>query len=451
MTRGGSKHAALGLAMVLEHVRVALADRALLKGVYLRQEGGRHGDALGAALLLVPVPGGGFELSRYSVTGEAHQARGTPQGVDEAGGIAAVETALTEAGNGASLAVMIRGSAVEFRLDGRGMRRMPLAPGRDEQLLALRSAQSPRRAKVSPAAADQAGGDEDSDDHGWAAPPERLAPGGGGPVLDPVAARPLLRAIGLLGPDGFVRRDQRRKYNQIVYLAEDLKEAISTLPRNRELLFVDCGCGKSQLLLVLNYLATEELGLRARFVGIDIDPAATARAERLRGELGYANMEYVASAVRSWRAPEHIDVVLSLHACDTATDEALALGVVSRARVIIAVPCCHAEVAAQVSSPLLDPVLGHGTLRARFGDWLTEALRVLTLESHGYEVRVSEYVSPLDTPKNLMILARAGDGSAAARDRAARARRAAQRLADELGADPSLPRLIEAMSAERGR
>jgi SAM-dependent methyltransferase len=427
--------------MALQQLRSCLADRTRLRAVYC-EPGDRH-----AFVAVARAPdgrddagvGGGLELRRYSLQGDLVR----PAGVETvtADHLAElVREALLGAG-GAYLALIVRGRSLEFRFDERGVRRGPLAPDREAELLALGSGQA-RRAEATGAAPTLSGGGHS--EVAWDAPPDASAR-----LLEAAAAGPLLRAIGLAGPRGQVRRDQQRKYNQISHLASVLYAALAELPRDRELLIVDCGCGKSQSLLVLNYLAADVLGLRARFVGLDIDQAAIERARRMQSELGYTNMQFVCGSIRSWQAPSRVDVVLSLHACDTATDEALALGVASNAQVIIAVPCCQAEVAAQVTHPLLEQALAHGALRRRLGDWLTDALRLLTLESWGYAVRVLEYVSPLDTPKNLMLLATKGAHGPARRQQAARA---AAELAATFGASPSLPRLVEAMQARaRGR
>jgi len=161
--------------------------------------------------------------------------------------------------------------------------------------------------------------------------PERLA----------VEAGALLQALGLVGPNGQVRRDDRRKYNQIVHFLRLLDDLARKLPTGREVLVVDCGCGKSQLLFVLDYWLVERLGRKAFFVGLDVEPRAVAAARRLQGLLGYGNMEFVESTIAGWDPPRPPDLVLSPHACDTATDEAIALGVRSGSAGIVAVPCCQ--------------------------------------------------------------------------------------------------------------
>ncbi len=273
-------------------------------------------------------------------------------------------------------------------------------------------------------------------------------------ILDPSRAGRLLEGIGILTPSGQIRRDERRKYNQIVHLVALAVEALAGLPRERLLTVVDCGCGKSQLLFILNHVMTEGLRFRAQFVGLDTSPQAIAAARGLQARLGYANMAFEQAAIRAWEPAARPDVVLSLHACDTATDEAIALGIAARSPVIIAVPCCQAELAAQLEGKggELHEALAHGVLRRRFGDWATDALRALYLEASGYAVDVLEYVSPLDTPKNTMIRARhllpAGQGERRgtgaeppAVGSIGAAARAFEAMCVRFGLDPSLPRL----------
>ncbi len=193
----------------------------------------------------------------------------------------------------------------------------------------------------------------------------------------------------------------------------------------------------------------EQRSRRARLIGLDAEAAAVRAAQGLVRRVGYRNMEFCVTPIRAWRAPSRVDLVLSLHACDTATDEALALGVATGAQGIVAVPCCQHELAPQLRSNASDlaPLLAHPILRARLADWLADGLRALVLESHGYSVDVLEYISPLDTPKNILLRAElARDGADAAQRAAARAAEA-DTLMSRFGVRPSLPGLIEAMRA----
>lgn len=255
-------------------------------------------------------------------------------------------------------------------------------------------------------------------------------------LLPPSEAAPLLSALGLLSPSGQVKRDDRRKYNQIVYFLRLIDGLVQRLPTGREALVVDCGCGKSQLLFVLNYWITERLGRRAFFVGLDAEPQAVDTARHLQASLGYRNMDFTVSPIAGWKPPSPPNLVLSLHACDTATDEAIALGIRAGSAGIIVVPCCQHELAGQVRHDILGPVFAHPTLLNRFGDWLTDGLRALALEASGYSVDAVEYVSPLDTPKNIMLRAE----KTGSPDRRAYERYRSVR--DLFGVRPALDRLL---------
>lgn len=218
-------------------------------------------------------------------------------------------------------------------------------------------------------------------------------------------AAPLLKAIGILSKEGKVKNDKIRKYNQIDHYVELLSRNFESLKKQETIHIMDVGCGKSYLSFVLNYYLTEVLRMKCHFIGIDISEEVIETSRRIQKELGYRNMEFHAMDVKDFKDSRKIDVVLSLHACDTATDMALAYGVYKEADFIVAVPCCHKEMLKTYSYEPLEGIMKHGILKARLADTLTDGLRGLLLESHGYEVSIVEYISPLETPKNLMIRA----------------------------------------------
>ena len=218
-------------------------------------------------------------------------------------------------------------------------------------------------------------------------------------------AAPLLKAIGIMSKDGKVKNDKIRKYNQIDHYVELLSKNFETLKKQETIHIMDVGCGKSYLSFVLNYYLTEVLRMKCHFIGIDISEEVIETSRKIQKELGYRNMEFHAMDVKDFKDSRKIDVVLSLHACDTATDMALSYGVYQEADFIVAVPCCHKEMLKTYSYEPFEDIMKHGILKARLADTLTDGLRGLLLESHGYEVSIVEYISPLETPKNLMIRA----------------------------------------------
>ncbi|MBE6067264.1 MAG: methyltransferase [Clostridium lundense] len=215
----------------------------------------------------------------------------------------------------------------------------------------------------------------------------------------------LLKEIGIMSKDGKIKNDKIRKYNQIDHYVELLEGILDQLPSNETINILDCGCGKSYLTFVLNYYLTEVKKRKCFFIGLDISETVINSSKEMAENLGYRNMEFRALDIKDYTPDKKIHVVISLHACDTATDMALALGIRVKSDVIIAVPCCHRELLNQYSYTPFKGVLKHGILKARMADVLTDGLRSLILEAYGYNVSVVEYISPLETPKNLMIRA----------------------------------------------
>lgn len=216
----------------------------------------------------------------------------------------------------------------------------------------------------------------------------------------------LLREIGILGPNGKVKNDMIRKYNQIDHFVELINDRIKELAETHESITVlDCGCGKSYLTFVLNYYIKEVLKKPCHFIGLDYSDTVIEASRRMARNLGYNNMEFRVTDIKSYTAARDIHLVISLHACDTATDEAIALAVRNNVKSIISVPCCHRELLSQYAYEPFAPIIKHGILKARMADVLTDGLRSLFLEALGYKVSLVEYISPLETPKNLMLRA----------------------------------------------
>ncbi len=221
--------------------------------------------------------------------------------------------------------------------------------------------------------------------------------------IDLRKASKLMTALGYCDKDGKLRNDMIRKYNQtnhILTLISDLFEG------KNDITIVDCACGKSYLSFVLNYYLWEEKRIRAHFVGIDISPKVIEASKKIARDLGYTNMEFICEDLRTYESDFHPDVVVSLHACDTATDMALGYALRHHAEGIVCVPCCHKELLKQYKIEAFEPITSHGVFRARLNDLITDGLRAMKLESEGYDVRCVEFCSPIDTPKNLLITAK---------------------------------------------
>ena len=215
----------------------------------------------------------------------------------------------------------------------------------------------------------------------------------------------LLKEIGIMSKDGKIKNDKIRKYNQIDHYVELLEGILDKLPKHQIINILDCACGKSYLSFVLNYYLTEIKKKKCHFIGLDYSESVIESSKNMAKHLNYRNMEFHAIDIKDYEPTKDINVVLSLHACDTATDMALALGIKVNSDIIIAVPCCHKELLSHYSYEPFKNILKQGVLKARMADILTDGMRSLMLEAKGYDVSVVEYISPLETPKNLMIRA----------------------------------------------
>ncbi len=225
--------------------------------------------------------------------------------------------------------------------------------------------------------------------------------GGRDYIIKSENAFPLLKAIGIMAENGKIKNDMVRKYNQI----DRFIELISDIDYDENPNIMDCACGKSYLSFAVNYYITEILRKKCFVYGIDYNEGVIKASNKIKEELRYHNMQFLKEDLREFHLNKKIDLVISLHACDIATDYALYSGIKHKAKAIICVPCCHKELSNQISYEPFSDILKHGIFNRRFCDILTDALRTLLLEANGYKVSVIEYTSPLDTPKNIMLKA----------------------------------------------
>lgn len=247
----------------------------------------------------------------------------------------------------------------------------------------------------------------------------------------------LLREIGIISAQNKVKNDMIRKYNQIDRFVELTEGIIKQLAEDKESITVlDCACGKSYLSFVLNYYIKEKLKKNCYFIGLDISEQVIASSKQMASNLGYKNMEFLAVNIQNYMPAKKIDLVISLHGCDIATDMAIAAGVRYNAEAVVVIPCCQREILSQYEYQPFKEIAKHGILKARLADVLTDGIRGMILESMGYEVSIVEYISPLDTPKNLMIRAI----KQGAKNR--KAYEAYLELKESLGVEPTLARLL---------
>jgi SAM-dependent methyltransferase len=233
-----------------------------------------------------------------------------------------------------------------------------------------------------------------------------------------------------------VTRASRDKRRQVQHYVELLR-ALPVWGRER-ITVVDAGCGKAYMSLALVAYG-REVGTRVELVGLDINPDVIETVDGIAAALGYDEARFEAMAIADYPGVQPVDLLVSLHACDTATDEAIAAGVRLGASAIVVVPCCHHELAAQLADGDRDAILRHGLLLGRQADLVTDALRACALELVGYRVDVVEFVSVEHTAKNLMLRAQLDPSP----QRTERARRDYLELRDRFGVRPAIERLLE--------
>lgn len=218
------------------------------------------------------------------------------------------------------------------------------------------------------------------------------------------SAQPWLEALGVVDASGRVRPSKADKHAQI----RRYVEIVSHLARecgfaDAPPVIVDMGAGKGYLTFAVWHLFRRVLGLEARVVGVEARPELVNECNRAAAACGVAGLEFVAGDIGGV-VLDRADVLIALHACDTATDDAIRRGVALDARLVIVAPCCHRELRPQLGRPApLAGALRHGLMQERLAEWGTDALRAAVLEWAGYETRVIEFVGSEHTPKNVMI------------------------------------------------
>lgn len=216
---------------------------------------------------------------------------------------------------------------------------------------------------------------------------------------------PFLAALGVMTESGQVVKAKYDKFRQINRFLEMVADVLPELPRGKELTIVDFGCGKSYLTFALYHLLAIKERLPVRIVGLDLKRDVIESCTRLAERLRWDKLEFFVGDIADYTGSDRVDMVVTLHACDTATDAALLQAIGWDAAVILSVPCCQHELFRQVSQPLLKPLLKHGILKERFAALVTDAVRAQLLEMAGYRTQLLEFVDLEHTPKNILIRA----------------------------------------------
>lgn len=216
---------------------------------------------------------------------------------------------------------------------------------------------------------------------------------------------PFLVDLGVMTGEGRVHEAAYDKYRQINRFLEFIEDILPKLPKDRELTIVDFDCGKSYLTFAMYYFLRELRGYQVKIVGLDLKADVIEHCGRLAEKYGYDGLQFLQGDIAGYEGLDRVDMVVTLHACDTATDFALAKAVQWNAQVILSVPCCQHELNGKIKNDLLSPVLKYGILRERMSALLTDGIRAELLESKGYSVQILEFIDMEHTPKNLLIRA----------------------------------------------
>lgn len=255
-------------------------------------------------------------------------------------------------------------------------------------------------------------------------------------ILEEGTPVPFLVDLGVMSQRGKIVHAKYDKFKQINRYLEFVDDILEQLPKDREITIVDFGCGKSYLTFALYYFLKELKGYPVAIIGLDLKEDVIEHCNKLSRKYGYQDkLKFYIGDIAGYNGLAAADMVVTLHACDTATDYALAKAVEWGAEVILSVPCCQHEVNRQLDNDMLSPILKYGLLKERMAALLTDGIRAQLLEEQGYQVQVMEFIDMEHTPKNILI--RAVKGKERGRNK---------KLDDcmkELHVQPALSRLLE--------
>ena len=224
-------------------------------------------------------------------------------------------------------------------------------------------------------------------------------------ILEEGTVVPFLVDLGVQTEDGKIVRSRYDKFRQINRFLEFIQDIVEDLPKGRELTVVDFGCGKSYLTFAMYYYLKVMKGLDIRVIGLDLKEDVIAYCNELKTRYGYEKMTFTTGDIAKYTGVDAVDMVVTLHACDTATDYALEKAVNWGASVILSVPCCQHELNYQMANEELSAVLKYGLLKERMAALITDGLRAELLEQLGYDTQVLEFIDMEHTPKNILIRA----------------------------------------------
>lgn len=224
-------------------------------------------------------------------------------------------------------------------------------------------------------------------------------------VLEEGRPVPFLADLGVMTAEGKVVRSRYDKFRQINRFLEFIEDILPRLDKSKETTIIDFGCGKSYLTFAMYYYLHERKGYPVRIIGLDLKQDVIHRCNQLAVRYGFENLQFCHGDIASYEGVDHVDMVVTLHACDTATDYAIHKAVRWGAKVILSVPCCQHEYNKQMDNDLMQPVFQYGLIKERMAALYTDAMRAQILENQGYRTQILEFIDMEHTPKNILIRA----------------------------------------------
>lgn len=211
--------------------------------------------------------------------------------------------------------------------------------------------------------------------------------------------------LGVQENDGKIVKSRYDKFRQINRYLEFVEDVLDNLPKEGTIRIVDFGCGKSYLTFALYYYLKVLHSREIEVLGLDLKKDVIENCRKLADKCGYEHLHFTVGDISTFQDWDRADMVVSLHACDTATDYAIEKAVKWGARVILAVPCCQHEINKQIHCEALEPVLKYGVIKERISALLTDAIRAELLREQGYDTQILEFIDMEHTPKNILIRA----------------------------------------------
>lgn len=224
-------------------------------------------------------------------------------------------------------------------------------------------------------------------------------------ILNEGTPVPFLVELGVMTKDGAVTKAKYDKFRQINRFLEFIQDILPALPANRTITILDFGCGKSYLTFAIYHFLKVLHGRNVKIIGLDLKKDVITNCNRLAEKLGYEELTFLHGDIADYEGMNQVDMVVTLHACDTATDYALAKATFWNASVILSVPCCQHELNKQIANENLAPLLKYGLIKERTAALFTDAIRGNLLEAAGYQTQILEFIDMEHTPKNILLRA----------------------------------------------